>query len=46
MEEARAAVKRMKSGRAVAQDDIPEEVWRCLGERTVEQLVCIGEVYL
>ncbi|KAJ8347031.1 hypothetical protein SKAU_G00284320 [Synaphobranchus kaupii] len=34
-EEVRAAMKRMKSGKAVGPDDIPVETWRCLGEMAV-----------
>ena len=30
--EVRRALKRMKSGKAVGPDDIPVEVWKCLGE--------------
>ncbi|KAK3522566.1 hypothetical protein QTP86_024988, partial [Hemibagrus guttatus] len=32
------ALKRMKSGKAVGPDDIPVEVWKCLGEAAVEFL--------
>ncbi|KAK3568192.1 hypothetical protein QTP86_000235 [Hemibagrus guttatus] len=31
-------LKRMKSGKAVGPDDIPVEVWKCLGEAAVEFL--------
>ncbi|KAK3556024.1 hypothetical protein QTP70_000730 [Hemibagrus guttatus] len=31
-DEVRKALKRMKSGKAVGPDDIPVEVWKCLGE--------------
>ncbi|MCJ8738183.1 hypothetical protein PDJAM_G00032490 [Pangasius djambal] len=34
-DEARKALKRMKSGKAVGPDDIPVEVWKCLGEAAV-----------
>ncbi|KAK3571522.1 hypothetical protein QTP86_012859 [Hemibagrus guttatus] len=34
----RKALKRMKSGKAVGPDDIPVEVWKCLGEAAVEFL--------
>ena len=37
-EEVRAAIKRMKSGKAVGPDDIPVEAWRCLGDLAVEFL--------
>ena len=37
-DEVRKALKRMKNGKAVGPDDIPLEVWKCLGERTVEFL--------
>ncbi|KAK3554542.1 hypothetical protein QTP70_025394 [Hemibagrus guttatus] len=37
-DEVRKALKRMKSGKAVGPDDIPVEVWKCLGEATVEFL--------
>ncbi|KAK3545312.1 hypothetical protein QTP70_003656 [Hemibagrus guttatus] len=34
-DEVRKALKRMKSGKAVGPDDIPVEVWKCLGEVAV-----------
>ncbi|KAK3542975.1 hypothetical protein QTP70_008094, partial [Hemibagrus guttatus] len=34
-DEVRKALKRMKSGKAVGPDDIPVEVWKCLGEAAV-----------
>ncbi|KAK3515275.1 hypothetical protein QTP70_013499 [Hemibagrus guttatus] len=37
-DEVRKALKRMKSGKAVDPDDIPVEVWKCLGEAAVELL--------
>ncbi|KAK3541298.1 hypothetical protein QTP86_020964, partial [Hemibagrus guttatus] len=37
-DEVRKASKRMKSGKAVGPDDIPVEVWKCLGEAAVEFL--------
>ncbi|KAK3520223.1 hypothetical protein QTP70_019366, partial [Hemibagrus guttatus] len=37
-DEVRKALKRMKSGKAVGPDDIPVEVWKCLGEAAVEFL--------
>ncbi|KAK3545436.1 hypothetical protein QTP70_007637, partial [Hemibagrus guttatus] len=37
-DEVRKALKRMKSGKAVGLDDIPVEVWKCLGEAAVEFL--------
>ncbi|KAK3562612.1 hypothetical protein QTP86_002148, partial [Hemibagrus guttatus] len=37
-DEVRKALKRMKSGKAVGPDDIPVEVWKCLGEAGVEFL--------
>ncbi|KAK3558621.1 hypothetical protein QTP86_022047 [Hemibagrus guttatus] len=37
-DEVRKALKRMKSGKAVGPDDIPVEVWKCLGEAAVELL--------
>ena len=39
-EEVRGNMKRMKNGKAVGPDDIPVEVWKCLGEipyETVQQ---------
>ncbi|RJG15010.1 hypothetical protein D4A39_16735, partial [Alcanivorax profundi] len=36
--EVRRALKRMKRGKAVGPDDIPVEVWKCLGEMAVEFL--------
>ncbi|KAK3515449.1 hypothetical protein QTP70_021407 [Hemibagrus guttatus] len=38
-DEVRKALKRMKSGKAVGPDDIPVEVWKCLGEAAVEFLI-------
>ncbi|KAK3549277.1 hypothetical protein QTP70_034483 [Hemibagrus guttatus] len=35
-DEVRKALKRMKSGKAVGPDDIPVEVWKCLGEAAME----------
>ncbi|KAK3553750.1 hypothetical protein QTP70_009196 [Hemibagrus guttatus] len=40
-DEVRKALKRMKSGKAVGPDDIPVEVWKCLGEAAVEFLACL-----
>ncbi|KAK3516533.1 hypothetical protein QTP70_021738 [Hemibagrus guttatus] len=37
----RKALKRMKSGKAVGPDDIPVEVWKCLGEAAVEFLTSL-----
>ncbi|KAK3527809.1 hypothetical protein QTP86_006875 [Hemibagrus guttatus] len=37
-DEVRKALKRMKSGKTVGPDDIPVEVWKCLGEAAVEFL--------
>ncbi|KAK3549270.1 hypothetical protein QTP70_034481 [Hemibagrus guttatus] len=37
-DEVRKALKRMKRGKAVGPDDIPVEVWKCLGEAAVEFL--------
>ncbi|KAK3507937.1 hypothetical protein QTP70_004389 [Hemibagrus guttatus] len=34
-DEVRKALKRLKSGKAVGPDDIPVEVWKCLGEAAV-----------
>ncbi|KAK3547330.1 hypothetical protein QTP86_018921, partial [Hemibagrus guttatus] len=34
-DELRKALKRMKSGKAVGPDDIPVEIWKCLGEAAV-----------
>ncbi|KAK3539783.1 hypothetical protein QTP70_013216 [Hemibagrus guttatus] len=39
--EVRKALKRMKSGKAVGPDDIPVEVWTCLGEAAVEFLTSL-----
>ncbi|KAK3512460.1 hypothetical protein QTP70_012997 [Hemibagrus guttatus] len=41
MDEVRKALKRMKSGKAVGPDDIPVEVWKCLGEAAVEFLASL-----
>ncbi|KAK3518697.1 hypothetical protein QTP70_008580 [Hemibagrus guttatus] len=40
-DEFRKALKRMKSGEAVGPDDIPVEVWKCLGEAAVEFLTSL-----
>ncbi|KAK3510781.1 hypothetical protein QTP70_022488 [Hemibagrus guttatus] len=40
-DEVRKASKRMKSGKAVGPDDIPVEVWKCLGEAAVEFLATL-----
>ncbi|KAK3529832.1 hypothetical protein QTP86_006912 [Hemibagrus guttatus] len=39
--EVRKALKRMKSGKAVGPDDIPVEVWKCLGEAAAEFLTSL-----
>lgn len=39
MENVKAVMKRMKSGKAVDTDDIPVEVWRYEGEKAVEFLI-------
>ncbi|KAK3558371.1 hypothetical protein QTP86_017592, partial [Hemibagrus guttatus] len=40
-DEVRKALKRMKSGKAVGPDDIPVEVWKCVGEAAVEFLASL-----
>ncbi|KAK3574719.1 hypothetical protein QTP86_015389 [Hemibagrus guttatus] len=40
-DEVRKALKRMKSGKAFGPDDIPVEVWKCLGEAAVEFLASL-----
>ncbi|KAK3557502.1 hypothetical protein QTP70_028318, partial [Hemibagrus guttatus] len=40
-DEVRKALKRMKSVKAVGPDDIPVEVWKCLGEAAVEFLTSL-----
>ncbi|KAK3535805.1 hypothetical protein QTP70_021117, partial [Hemibagrus guttatus] len=40
-DEVRKALKRMKNGKAVCPDDIPVEVWKCLGEAAVEFLTSL-----
>ncbi|KAK3508829.1 hypothetical protein QTP70_009603 [Hemibagrus guttatus] len=40
-DEVRNALKRIKSGKAVGPDDIPVEVWKCLGEAAVEFLASL-----
>ncbi|KAK3564418.1 hypothetical protein QTP86_018806 [Hemibagrus guttatus] len=40
-DEVRKALKRMKSGKAVGPDDIPVEVWKCLGEEAVDFLTSL-----
>ena len=37
-EEVRENMKRMKNGKVVGPDDIPVEVWKCLGEIALEFL--------
>ena len=37
-EEVRENMKRMKNGKAVGPDDMPVEVWKCLGEIALELL--------
>ena len=37
-DDVRAAMKRMKNGKAVGLDDTPVEAWRCLGKMAVEFL--------
>ncbi|KAK3530717.1 hypothetical protein QTP86_033855 [Hemibagrus guttatus] len=45
-DEVRKALKRMKSGKAVGPDDIPVEVWKCLGEAAVEFLASLFNRFL
>ncbi|KAK3522082.1 hypothetical protein QTP70_024351 [Hemibagrus guttatus] len=40
-DEVRKALMMMKSGKAVGPDDIPVEVWKCLGEAAVEFLTSL-----
>ncbi|KAK3528476.1 hypothetical protein QTP70_000115 [Hemibagrus guttatus] len=40
-DEVRKALMRMKRGKAVGPDDIPVEVWKCLGEAAVEFLTSL-----
>ncbi|KAK3524718.1 hypothetical protein QTP86_001217 [Hemibagrus guttatus] len=40
-DEVRKALKRMKSGKAVGPDDIPVDIWKCLGEAAVEFLASL-----
>ncbi|KAK3565937.1 hypothetical protein QTP86_022753, partial [Hemibagrus guttatus] len=40
-DEVREALKRMRSGKAVGLDDIPVEVWKCLGAAAVEFLTSL-----
>ncbi|KAK3548214.1 hypothetical protein QTP70_005159 [Hemibagrus guttatus] len=40
-DEVRKALKRMKSAKAVGPDDIPVEVWKCLGEAAMEFLASL-----
>ncbi|KAK3510361.1 hypothetical protein QTP70_005658 [Hemibagrus guttatus] len=44
-DEVRKALKRMKSGKAVGPDDIPVEVWKCLGEAAVEFLPVLVPIF-
>ncbi|KAK2891510.1 hypothetical protein Q8A73_017175 [Channa argus] len=44
--EVRRTLKRMKSGKAVGPDDIPVEVWKCLGEVAVEFLTSLFNTIL
>lgn len=45
-EEVRAALKRMKSGKAGGPNYIPVEVWRSLGEKAVDFLIRLFKKYL
>lgn len=36
----------MKSGKAISPDVIPVEVWRCLGEKTMDFLIGLFNVIL
>lgn len=45
-DEVRRALKRMKSGKALGPDDIPVEVWKCLGEVAVEFLTGLFNRFL
>ena len=38
VEEVERALRKMKRGKAVGPDDIPVEVWKCLGQRGIEWL--------
>ena len=38
-EEVRENIHRMKNGKAVGPDDIPVEVWKCLGESALKFLM-------
>ncbi|KAK3537397.1 hypothetical protein QTP70_008857 [Hemibagrus guttatus] len=40
-DEVKKALKRMKSGKAVGPDNIPVEIWKCLGEAAVEFLASL-----
>lgn len=40
-EEVRAAMKWMKNRKSAGLDDIPVEIWRCLGEKTVGFLTIV-----
>ena len=35
-EELKNALRRMKKGKAVGPDELPEEVWKCMGEMGIE----------
>ena len=37
-EEAKNAVRRMKKGKAVGPDELPVEVWKCMGEMGIQLL--------
>ena len=39
--EVRAAMNRMKTGKAVGSDDIPVEAWKCLGELAIDFLTIL-----
>ena len=38
-EEVKNAVRRMKKGKAVGADELPLEVWKCMGEMGIEFLI-------
>ena len=44
--EVRAAMNRMKTGKAVGPDDIPVEAWKCLGELAIDFLTRLSNKIL
>ena len=44
-EEVKNEVRRMKNGKAVGPDELPVEVWKCMGEMRIEFLTSCSTDY-